>query len=106
MQFELIAPFKISPGQEAAVDQLVSNFSKKDKQTLLGITGSGKTFVMANVINRLQKPTLIIAHNKILAAQLYGELKELFPTQPRGILHFLLRLLSARIVLASAGHVH
>src|SRR5208283_1916316 len=79
MQFELIAPFKISPGQEAAVDQLVSNFSKKDKQTLLGITGSGKTFVMANIINRLQKPTLIIAHNKILAAQLYGELKELFP---------------------------
>ena len=79
MQFELIAPFQISPGQEAAVEQLVNNFSKKEKQTLLGITGSGKTFVMANVINRLQKPTLIIAHNKILAAQLYGELKELFP---------------------------
>jgi excinuclease ABC subunit B len=69
----------MSPGQEAAVDQLVGNFSKKEKQTLLGITGSGKTFVMANVINRLQKPTLIIAHNKILAAQLYAELKELFP---------------------------
>src|SRR5208283_1598833 len=79
MQFQLIAPYKISPGQEAAVDQLVSNFSKKDKQTLLGLTGSGKTFVMANVINRLQKPTLIISHNKILAAQLYGELKSFFP---------------------------
>ena len=52
---------------------------QKRKTNLLGITGSGKTFVMANVINRLQKPTLIIAHNKILAAQLYGELKELFP---------------------------
>ncbi len=79
MKFELVAPFQISPGQQAAVEQLVKNFSTKDKQTLLGITGSGKTFVMANVINKLQKPTLIIAHNKTLAAQLYAELKELFP---------------------------
>ena len=79
MQFELIAPFQISPGQQTAVEQLVKNFSTKPKQTLLGITGSGKTFVMANVINKLQKPTLIIAHNKTLAAQLYAELKELFP---------------------------
>ena len=79
MQFELIAPFQISPGQQTAVEQLVKNFSSKDKQTLLGITGSGKTFVMANVINKLQKPTLILAHNKTLAAQLYAELKELFP---------------------------
>jgi excinuclease ABC subunit B len=79
MQFELIAPFKTSPGQEKAVEKIVKNFEVKDKQTLLGITGSGKTFVMANVINRLQKPTLIIAHNKILAAQLYAELKMLFP---------------------------
>ncbi len=79
MQFKLIAPYKTSPGQEAAVEQLVKNFSKKEKQTLLGITGSGKTFVMANIINKLQKPTLILAHNKTLAAQLYGELKELFP---------------------------
>ena len=60
--------------------KLVKNFSTKDKQTLLGITGSGKTFVMANLINKLQKPTLVIAHNKTLAAQLYAELKELFPT--------------------------
>ncbi len=79
MQFELVAPYKISPGQEAAVEQLTKNFEAKEKQTLLGITGSGKTFVMANVINKLQKPTLILAHNKTLAAQLYGELKELFP---------------------------
>ncbi len=79
MQFDLTAPFKPSPGQEKAVGDLVKNFQTKDKQTLLGITGSGKTFVMANVIQRLQKPTLIIAHNKILAAQLYAELKELFP---------------------------
>ncbi len=79
MQFELTAPFKTSPGQETAVEKIVENFSKNDKQTLLGITGSGKTFVMANLIDRLQKPTLIIAHNKTLAAQLYAELKELFP---------------------------
>src|SRR5512143_3229854 len=79
MQFQLTAPFQPSPGQQTAVNRLVENFSKKQKQTLLGITGSGKTFVMANVISRLQKPTLIIAHNKTLAAQLYAELKELFP---------------------------
>ncbi len=79
MQFQLTAPYKPSPGQEKAVNQLVKNYSEKEKQTLLGITGSGKTFVMANLINRLQKPTLIIAHNKTLAAQLYGELKDLFP---------------------------
>jgi excinuclease ABC subunit B len=79
VQFELVSPYKISPGQQTAIDQLEENFKTKDKQTLLGITGSGKTFVMANIISRLQKPTLILAHNKILAAQLYGELKELFP---------------------------
>jgi excinuclease ABC subunit B len=79
VQFELVSPYKISPGQQTAIEQLELNFKAKDKQTLLGITGSGKTFVMANLINRLQKPTLILAHNKILAAQLYGELKELFP---------------------------
>jgi len=79
VQFELVSPYKISPGQQTAVEQLIENFSKRDKQTLLGITGSGKTFVMANVINKLQKPTLILAHNKTLAAQLYAELKELFP---------------------------
>ncbi|MDR2699358.1 MAG: excinuclease ABC subunit UvrB [Nitrososphaerota archaeon] len=79
MQFELVSPFKVSSGQAEAVGKLVENFGKRDKQTLLGITGSGKTFVMANVICRLQRPTLIIAHNKILAAQLYAELKQFFP---------------------------
>jgi excinuclease ABC subunit B len=80
MRFQLVAPFTQSPGQEKAVNQLVDTFSKKEKRTLLGITGSGKTFVMANLIQRLQKPTLIIAHNKTLAAQLYAELKEFFPS--------------------------
>jgi excinuclease ABC subunit B len=79
MQFQLVSPFNASPGQEEAIKQLVKVFKKTEKQTLLGITGSGKTFVMANLIERLQKPTLIIAHNKTLAAQLYAELKEFFP---------------------------
>jgi excinuclease ABC subunit B len=79
MQFQLTSPFEQSPGQQIAVNKLVDNFSKKEKQTLLGITGSGKTFVMANLIQRLQKPTLIIAHNKTLAAQLHAELKDFFP---------------------------
>jgi len=79
LEFELVAPYASSPGQKEAVEQLTKNFANRDKQTLLGITGSGKTFVMANVIEKLQKPALIIAHNKTLAAQLYGELKELFP---------------------------
>lgn len=79
MQFNLVSSFQPSPGQVAAVEQLVKNFAHKEKQTLLGITGSGKTFVMANLINKIQKPTLILAHNKTLAAQLFAELKELFP---------------------------
>ena len=79
MQFQLVAPFEQSPGQQKAVNRLIDNFSSEEKQALLGITGSGKTFVMANLIERLQKPTLIIAHNKTLAAQLYAELKEFFP---------------------------
>jgi excinuclease ABC subunit B len=79
MDFELVSPYKISPGQLVAVDEILSKFKKSQKQTLLGITGSGKTFVMANIISKLQQPTLIIAHNKTLAAQLYTELKEMFP---------------------------
>ncbi len=79
VEFRLKAPYKISPGQEKAVAELISGYSRYGKQTLLGITGSGKTFVMANVIQKLQRPTLILAHNKTLAAQLYAELTELFP---------------------------
>ena len=79
MKFQLVSPYSPSPGQEEAINKLMKGFTKKQKQTLLGITGSGKTFVMANLIERLEKPTLIIAHNKTLAAQLYAELKEFFP---------------------------
>jgi excinuclease ABC subunit B len=78
--FKLISKYKPAGGQPKAIKNLVSNFKKgNNKQTLLGITGSGKTFVMANVIKELGKPTLVLAHNKTLAAQLYRELKEFFP---------------------------
>ena len=66
--------------QPEAIKQLVEGFKKGNQfQTLLGVTGSGKTFTMANVIEQLNKPTLVLAHNKTLAAQLYSEFKEFFP---------------------------
>src|SRR3989339_651691 len=80
MNFKLHSPHKLIPEQQKAVDKLVSNIKKKVKyQTLLGVTGSGKTFTVANVIHQLQRPTLIISHNKTLAAQLYQEMRDLFP---------------------------
>ncbi len=80
MQFKLHSEYKPTGDQPQAIDALVKGFEEGNQfQTLLGVTGSGKTFTMANVIERLQKPTLIIAHNKTLAAQLYGEFKEFFP---------------------------
>ncbi len=80
MKFKLKSPYKMSLGQKDAVSSLHKNFvESKNIQTLLGITGSGKTFVMANMVERVQKPTLIISHNKTLAAQLYSEIKQLFP---------------------------
>jgi len=79
MTFQLTSSFKPAGGQPEAIKQLVEGYSKFPCQTLLGITGSGKTFVIANVVQQIQKPTLVLAHNKTLAAQLYQELKELFP---------------------------
>ena len=78
--FELHAPFKPTGDQPQAIEKLVEGFKEGNQfQTLLGVTGSGKTFTMANVIQALNKPTLVIAHNKTLAAQLYGEFREMFP---------------------------
>jgi len=78
--FNLISEYQPSGDQPQAIDALVSSLKEDSKhQTLLGITGSGKTFTIANVIQQLQRPTLIISHNKTLAAQLYGEFKQLFP---------------------------
>ena len=79
-KFILKAPYKPTGDQPQAIAELVKGFKEGNQcQTLLGVTGSGKTFTMANVIQQLQKPTLVIAHNKTLAAQLYGEFKEMFP---------------------------
>ena len=78
--FKLVSKYKPSGDQPQAIEKLVKGLENgDDTQTLLGITGSGKTFTIANVIERVQRPTLIIAHNKTLAAQLYNEFKELFP---------------------------
>ena len=78
--FELVSEYKPTGDQPEAIRELVEGFKEGNQcQTLLGVTGSGKTFTMANVIQQLNKPTLIIAHNKTLAAQLYGEFKEFFP---------------------------
>lgn len=80
MEFKLESKFKPTGDQPQAIEKLVKGFKEGKKcQTLLGVTGSGKTFTMANVIEQMQKPTLIISHNKTLAAQLHGEFKEFFP---------------------------
>jgi excinuclease ABC subunit B len=79
-QFKIVSDFRLTGDQPQAVDKLVDGLSKGYReQTLLGVTGSGKTFTMANVIERIQRPTLVICHNKTLAAQLATEFKEFFP---------------------------
>lgn len=78
--FELVSPYEPTGDQPHAIEELVQGFKEGNQfQTLLGVTGSGKTFTMANVIKQLNKPTLVLAHNKTLAAQLYSEFKEFFP---------------------------
>src|SRR3954449_10925204 len=79
-QFQLEAPFAPAGDQPQAIDQLVEGLRQgKNNQTLLGVTGSGKTFTMANVIARMGRPALVMSHNKTLAAQLYAEFKDFFP---------------------------
>ncbi|MCB5230301.1 MAG: excinuclease ABC subunit UvrB [Candidatus Cloacimonas sp.] len=79
-KFKLYAPYKPTGDQPQAIEELVAGIEENRRfQTLLGVTGSGKTFTIANVIERTNKPTLIISHNKTLAAQLYGELRQFFP---------------------------
>ena len=82
-KFELKSDYKPTGDQPSAIAQLTAGLAKGDKeQVLLGVTGSGKTFTMANIIQNVQKPTLILSHNKTLAAQLYGEFKKFFPNNP------------------------
>ena len=78
--FELVSDFRMTGDQPKAVDRLVDGIVQgADRQALMGVTGSGKTFTMANVVQRVQRPTLVMAHNKTLAAQLATEFKEFFP---------------------------
>ncbi|MDF4202411.1 excinuclease ABC subunit UvrB [Maribacter sp. SA7] len=80
MKFKVVSEFKPTGDQPNAIKELVKGLNEKEKfQTLLGVTGSGKTFTVANVIEQVQKPTLLLAHNKTLAAQLYSEFKQFFP---------------------------
>ena len=80
MDFQLTSQYKPTGDQPEAIRQLVEGVNNNDTyQTLLGVTGSGKTFTVANVIQQTQRPTLILSHNKTLAAQLYGEFKQFFP---------------------------
>ena len=79
-QFQLVAPYQPAGDQPQAIEQLVAGLREgRGHQTLLGVTGSGKTFTMANVIAQIGRPALVMSHNKTLAAQLYGEFKEFFP---------------------------
>ena len=79
-EFKIESKFKPTGDQPAAIESLVNSINNGDRaQTLLGVTGSGKTYTMANIIQRVQKPTLVLAHNKTLAAQLCSEFKEFFP---------------------------
>ena len=78
--FKLVSKYQPTGDQPQAIEALVKGFQEGNQfQTLLGVTGSGKTFTMANIIQKVQKPTLILAHNKTLAGQLYSEFKEFFP---------------------------
>ncbi|GAC1346932.1 MAG: hypothetical protein NVSMB23_25400 [Myxococcales bacterium] len=80
MPFRLNSAYEPRGDQPRAIAELTAGLRRGDRcQTLLGVTGSGKTFTMANVVQQVQRPTLVIAHNKTLAGQLYGEFKELFP---------------------------
>lgn len=79
--FQLVSSYQPTGDQPEAIAKLVEGIKKGDKeQTLLGVTGSGKTFTMANIIAQVQKPTLVLAHNKTLAAQLCSEFRDFFPT--------------------------
>src|SRR5690606_36124883 len=80
MKFEVVSEYKPMGDQPAAIKSLSSGIKNNEQfQTLLGVTGSGKTFTVANVIQEVHKPTLVLAHNKTLAAQLYSEFKQFFP---------------------------
>ena len=96
MDFQLVSDYRPRGDQGNAIKELVSGLTSGEQhQTLLGVTGSGKTYTMAKVIEQSNRPALILAHNKTLAAQLFHEFKQFFPEQRGGVLRLLLRLLPA-----------
>ena len=106
-KFEVVSPYQPSGDQPEAIAALAEGIENGLKeQVLLGVTGSGKTFTMAKVIEQVQRPTLVLAHNKTLAAQLCAEFKEFFPEQRRGVLRLLLRLLPAGGLHRPHGHLY
>ena len=105
-EFKLHSKFKPTGDQPQAIDSLVRGIEEGKKfQTLLGVTGSGKTFTMANIIERVQKPTLVLAHNKILAAQLCSEFREFFPDNVWNILYLTMIIISQKHMLLKLIHL-
>ncbi len=95
--FELVSEYEPTGDQPQAIEKLTKGFQDGNQfETLLGVTGSGKTFTMANIIQNLNKPTLILAHNKTLAAQLYSEFKAFFPHNAWNILSPIMIIISQR----------
>lgn len=97
MNFELISEYQPTGDQPEAIAQLTEGVLEGvPAQTLLGVTGSGKTFTIANVIKNINKPTLILSHNKTLAAQLYGEFKSFFPTMQWNTMYLIMTITSRK----------
>ena len=105
--FEVVSPYEPSGDQPEAIDTLVQGLENGiDEQVLLGVTGSGKTYTMAKVIERVQRPTLVLAHNKIARGAAVQRVQGVFPEQRRGVFRLLLRLLPAGGVHPAHRHVH
>ena len=106
-KFELVAPYKPTGDQPRAIEKLTEGvLAGRKEQALLGVTGSGKTFTMANVIANVNRPTLVLAHNKTLAAQLCSGVPGIFPAQRCGVFCQLLRLLPAGGLYRPHGHLY
>ena len=107
MDFKLVSSYKPQGDQASAIQALTRGiYDREQHQVLLGVTGSGKTFTMAKVIEAANRPALVLAHNKTLAAQLYHEFKSFFPAQCGRVFRFLLRLLPARSLCSGSGPLH
>ena len=105
--FKLISPYFPSGDQPAAIDKLAKGIEAGEKsQILLGVTGSGKTFTMASIVNQLQRPALVIAPNKTLAAQLFSEFKELFPNNSVEYFVSYYDYYQPEAYIPQSGHLH